>query len=1496
MNFSLTGMIKRTGIAAVGALAISVICSVSNAASLNLSDTPLFLSTSAQPLVMLALSNDEQLYHKAYTDFDDVDGDNLIDTGYKDTIEYYGYFDSKKCYSYGGDAATGNFAPTALAAGTHSHACDTVSGGGRWSGNFLNWASMSRMDALRKVLYGGYRSTDTSTSTILERTYLPSDDHAWTKFYSASDLNRYTPYDVGTYPSGITFCNVTPQGGSTDASETNTTSPRLRVAKGQWTEWAAQELRQCLWYTEFHPTDVGASPRDDISDKIAEFTVRVKVCDASLIGSEKCKTYGTSSKPIGLLHDFADADQDKIRFGLMTGSYGKRKSGGVLRKNVAQFSDEVNASNGTFTGTDGIVSSINRMRISRYYYSAPGYGGADACPPNQNTWNNGTCSNWGNPLSEIYLETLRYFVGKTPNFSSNDNSWIANLKEAPWINPYGVAKTSPANGGGAQVCAKPNVLAISTGVASFDNDEFAGASDISGLNLTTATDAVGAGESINGKAWYVGSLTGGSPNDVCSSKTVSNLSSVTGVCPDAAGLVGSFKIAGLASFAHKSTTALQTISGKAIKPVDTYAVALSSPIPSIKVNVGGTTVTINPAGYQWRDRNAMSLVNFRVISQSADGSQGLFFMNYENAPAGSDYDNDMKGYLRYIVSGNDIKIVMYQAGSSAGATQVMGYTIDGVTDSGTYYTVSNNNLLSNTQQGGATYSTQTIAAIDANCLAAGFAVDPATKANELCHYNNASIASQDRYMRGIKTHTAGAAATGRLQSPLWYAAKWGGFTDSNADGIPQTGEWDSNAPGVPNNYFPVTNAGLLGTQLSTAFTAILNASSSVSSAAVTSGSVNSNSRVYQAIFNSQNWTGQLLSYPVNLDGSPATPEWDASTKMPAAASRSIITINSNGTSAVPFTWSGIDATRKAQLDADATIGQAKLNYLRGDGSLEASQSGGTFRIRPTKLGDIVDSSPIFVGTPPFRYPDSLESAPYSQFATDNATRKGVVYVGANDGMLHAFSAPTGTPPSTDPSAGAELLGFIPGSVFPKLTGAGVAAADLTSQSYTHKFFVDGSPNFGDVFYAGAWHTVLAGGLGKGGQGVYALDITNPANFSESNASGIFKWEFTDANDPEMGYSFSEPSIVKMHNGKWAAVFGNGYNNTDADGHPSTTGHAVLYIVDIQTGTIMTASGTRKGIDTLAGSVASPNGLGTPAVVDLDRDHIADYIFAGDLQGNMWKFDVRDPDPANWNVAYKSGSTPLPIFVAKDSSNNLQPITSRPEVDFGPNGVGMVVLFGTGKYLEQGDKIITPERDQTFYGIYDKNQHASTDIVSGRAVLTQQQITFDFDTTLGGITSHVRVTTSNAVGANRGWYLDLLAPAPTGYQGERVVANVLLINHRVIFPTLIPSSDPCASGGQARLMELNSITGGALEQSPFDLNHDGAISDADLVTAPDGAKHAVSGLGFDENIQTPGIMVDPTGMLNMYESENTTGSGPKLTRTKGGAGKGFYGRQSWRQAR
>jgi type IV pilus assembly protein PilY1 len=1496
----------RTRFATLAATALAVGLSAGSAQALTISDAPLFLTGAAEPLIMLTMSNDEQLYHKAYTDFDDVDGDNLIDVGYKNTINYSGYFDVNSCYKY--DSGSGQFEREAAAT---SHQCSAVTNG-RWSGNFLNWVTMTRMDVLRQVLYGGYRSTDSDSATVLERAYVPPDNHAWVKLYSRTDLNEYTPYSTATYPTGVTLCNVTPLGGSTVYSETNVTTPRLRVAAGAWTEWAAQESWQCLWDSEQGAAS-NESPDSATAQRVDEFVVRVKVCDST---AEPCKQYPNGNyKPIGLLQDYADADKLAIRFGLMTGSYTKRKSGGVLRKNVGRLVDLVTAANGeikpsdgTFTGLNpGIIKSLDSMRLSRFQYGGSGYGngGLDSCPFNQNSWTEPSCSNWGSPMGEMYLESLRYFANTSatatpspaPNFSADDSARLPGVTGTPgvpgpllsasWLSPY---KNTSQPGGKAPHCAKPNVIAISTGVLSFDHDQYAGASDISGLTVNAETDAIGASEGINGRDWFVGSITGGSAGDVCRSQRVSALSAVSGICPEAAGLQGSFKIAGLASYVHKATSSLLTVGTKKIPPVDTYTVALAPPTPAIKVPVGGATVTIIPVGYNMRNSNAMSMVNFRVVNQAADGSSGEFFMNYENAPAGADYDNDEKGFLRYIVTGNQIKVIMHQSGSSSGATQNMGYIIDGVSDAGTYYLVSNNDLTitapgNQNPNAGGTFTTD-IASIDARCTAAGFPL-PDLVTDQLCFYTQVQSATDTkvRYMRGVKTHTVGTAATGSLKSPLWYAAKWGGYKDANKDGVPQAAEWDANNDGNPDTYFPVTNAGKLKDELKTAFNEIIDRNASASSASVNSGSISSESRVYQAIFNSNGWTGDLLAFQINTDGTlSSTPEWSAAAKLPAHDSRNIFTLSSTGT-AVEFDWTGAienDAGRKLQLDPSTGSPQAEaiLNYLRGDGSNEQTTSGGVFRKRASKLGDIISSSPLFVGAPPFRYRDNLESDSYFEFRDDHADRTPVVYTGANDGMLHAFNAKT-----TSTDEGKELFAYVPGAVFKNLN-------QLARPTYTHRYYVDGAPNMGDAFFGGSWHTVLVGGLNKGGQGIYALDITDPDTFG----AGDVMWEFNDVGsgavgdtgDKDLGYTFSRPAIVRLNNNKWAAIFGNGYNNSENDGTgtASTTGNAALYIVDISDGTLI------KKISVPGGDTVNPNGLATVAPVDFNGDTNVDYVYAGDLLGNLWKFDLTGSSSSAWDVAYKSGTTPVPFYVAADSGGTRQPITSRPEVGRGPNGNGMVVLFGTGKFLEESADKLATQTTQSFYGVYDPNSGtAATDAFTGRTALGAQTITAETTVTIAGKSFSLRVTSDGAPGT-RGWYMDLVSPSPTGFQGERVVANPLLRNGRVIFTTLIPDTDPCGFGGDSWLMELDAITGKRLTESPFDLNRDGKFDASDF--APGSPALPPSGMKSEVGITPePGVLTDPVHGVEYKYMPGTTG-GIQMIGENPGAGN--VGRQSWRQIR
>jgi type IV pilus assembly protein PilY1 len=301
------------------------------------------------------------------------------------------------------------------------------------------------------------------------------------------------------------------------------------------------------------------------------------------------------------------------------------------------------------------------------------------------------------------------------------------------------------------------------------------------------------------------------------------------------------------------------------------------------------------------------------------------------------------------------------------------------------------------------------------------------------------------------------------------------------------------------------------------------------------------------------------------------------------------------------------------------------------------------------------------------------------------------------------------------------------------------------------------------------------------------------------------------------------------------------------------------------------------------------------------------VFAGDLLGNMWKFDIRDADAANWQVAYTDGNgKPVPLSVAKDSATptpNRQPITERPEIGIGPKGVGIMVLFGTGKYLEPVDKLLTPRLDQSFYGILDCNTGTSSDIVSSG--LQQQTIDSEVSVTIDNTQYNVRLTSNNPVdlqchnpsqaGDQRGWYMNLVSPVQ-GYQAEKQVSRPLLRNGRIIFTTLIPDSDPCSFGGNSWLMELDALTGRRLQESPFDLKRDNQFSEEDMVqvTLPNGTTDLIPASGLQSTvgiIPKPGILVDPT---NPVEYKYTPGTSGNISVTVENPGANSYGRQAWRQ--
>ncbi len=1462
--------------------------------AVSLSQSPLFLVTSATPLVMLNMSNDHQLYFKAYDDYSNLDSTPEAETTYKNSVDYYGYFDSNRCYSYN---ASGYFEPEDAAVGKY---CDAVTGD--WSGNFLNWASMSRIDTIRKMLYGGYRSTDTATDTILERAYVPTDAHSFVKYYSdTSDLSKLTPYS-----SAISICNTTYA--SSGNSKDITAPPLMRIAQGNYSLWTAHEVNQCHWSEENNNsnsnvpaiTGIAASttPPSKYSAGSAEYKVRLKVC-VSGKEEDNCEEYSSGNKkPTGLLHTYGE--QGEIDFGLMTGSYEKNKSGGVLRKNISSFADEVDSTNGTFLyPTDSIVSTLNKLRISRFDTGANSYVSLDSCDFAKYGFDDGECSNWGNPQSEIFYESLRYFAGlsATSAFQApNDSNYINNITSASWVDPYD--KTPPFN----NYCAPANIIQFNASTSSFDGDQLSGFADFAtaSQSLDAFTDDVGVGEGVtDAGTYFIGSI----PTDTdksCTAKDLDALSEGSGTCPEAPWLEGTYAISGLAYFANTESIRDDLKEYNAVTTADihvkTFGVALSAAQPVIRVPVPGSAsgqeVVILPACMEFRDGDAggkatvnvnnrrhngnCAIVDFKIVEPHTlvgNTATGKFLVLWESAQQGGDYDQDVGSILEYEITPTQITVTTDVYGASTGGIHGIGYIISGTTQDGLHLHSGVNDFKD--------YDDPYAGISD--CMAAS--IGPC---------NTGDAATSVTYSLGTTTAT-------QLETPLYYASKWGGFKEeSNAakrpagvpgpNGVPDEAyEWDGNGDGIPDTYFYSTNPSELVTSLEEVFDAIADQVGSASATAANSQQLSTGTSVFQATFNSADWSGGFAKYDVNTstNGLDLDTTWgsggDAGAALPLN-SRTIITYNPDLTGVsddgLAFTWATLSATQQGYLNIDPDTntadanGSDRLDYLRGDTTNEID-NGGTFRNRNSLLGDIVNSAPAYVGTPNFGYSDILEGAgveTYSQFKTrvsgGSTPREHMIYVGANDGMLHGFQA----------SDGVEKLAYIPFAVTPNLT-------QLTSPNYSHQYFVDGSPSIGDAVFSDTyWHTVLAAGLNAGGQGVYALDVTNSTNFTESNASNIVLWEITPATlqssvavFSELGYTFAAPSIVKNYNGTWVAIFGNGYAGTN--------GHAILYVVNVQTGALISAVTVDSSGD---------NGLSTATPVDVNGDGIVDVIYAGDLKGNMWKFIPNSG--GTWQSAF--GASPL--FAAGSS----EPITTRPEVGLHPDGLpGVMVYFGTGKYLETGDKTTTDL--QRFYGIWDVWDLGSTSsytstypapyayntpsvtpnitVVGGN--LQQQCVTdgsaaqtcvSNNQATTGQVVGNynTRYVSDNPITAwhwdatkgKMGWYLDLPESR------ERQVSDSLLLGGRIIFVTITPSEHPCANGGSSWLMELDAADGSGLNIPVFDVNGDQVFDAGDQNLNNQDA----SGAQDPNNpsiITRPTILIDPAGGGDLAVTSSSSDSTP-----------------------
>lgn len=1295
---------------------------------------------------------------------------------------FLGYFDPDKCYTYVVDATrnetdTGDksyFNPTGIATG---HKCSAVVG--TWSGNFLNWAATATIDPFRWAMTGGRRVVDTPTETILEKGFHSGQGLFGDRTLPVGEIAGATPFpqatSLGISVNGRGYAmRITTTGGTLKgeyfkkANKTLAGSPDATVDPDSADhDWGAKEPVSGIGKDNFAARYTGTF----VAPTTGTYTFRVRADDgvrlwiSNVLKIDKWIDQGATDYDATVTLNAGQSFDVKIEYYENSGDASLQFSW----KKPGDNSFSIFTSDAT-AATSGDYTMRNKVCVP----TAPG-GVESNCKQYGSNWK-------PEGLIQQYSRRMRFSAFGYLNESGNQRDGGVLRARQKFVGPLQPVPGLP------DVANTEKEWDDSTGVF------------VRNPNPTdaAATSANGATISDSGVINYLNKFGQLIPGNYKSNDPVSELYY--------AALRYYRNLGNVPEWSDLNTTDKATTARR----LDGF--------PVIK---------------DWDDPIQYSCQRNFVL-----GIGDIYTHGDKNVP-GNTNNADEPAMPAKVTADTTVNAVT--ATNKVGQLQGMG------DDLGTRTNISNNCCSNNSaRMAGLAY--------DANTK--DIRPDDATSPNTIGKQTvqtywvdvleQAFQANNQFYLAakfgGLKIPT-------NLQSTFdpysflgpipqtWWATSTDTLTDTRGTGTTQP---------RPDNYFTAGRPDAMVDGLTRAFASIANAIKSyTTSFSLSSPQVSSSgSASYSSQYDSNGWTGlltgSLLTFP---DGVPTSSErWNSSTTLEAQlagtgwdTARQVVTWN--GTTGVPFRKASLTAAQVTALDTPWATGDDSgdfLNYLRGDRSKERTATDDTkpYRRRALLLGDIVNAKVTPVGPPSGQLSNTVNPG-YAAFKTLRASRPTMVYVGANDGMLHAFNgALTGT------DAGKEQFAYVPSVLFSGPSSPATPSIDglrqLGNPDYDHRYYVDASPKSFDIDFNTAggtfttsangngadWRTVLIGGLGKGGKGFYAIDITDPASMTtEDVVKTKILWEFTAATagvGDTLGFSFGAPMVLKTKKYGWVVVLTSGYNNGDGFGY--------IYFVNPRNGTLLEKVQT--------GNSSAGLTQATAYIGDF-TDGTADAIYAGDLNGQLWRFDV---------TAAK-GSTgvypaPLKLATLADASSNAQPITTQPLVEIDPRSKKRYVMFGTGQLLDTVD--ISSSAAQSFYAIVDGN--ATSFGTGGTYPVTRSLLTQVTEANLKG-------TTPISFGNTQGWYLDLGKDTTIAW---RMVLNPTSFNGVVVFSTLLTTGNACSPSGQSRIYAVNfgSGTSALLPVGTAYVAYSSAITDIQIVNN-DGKMQGIAG-DVDGKLHPPKI--------------------------------------------